>query len=86
MSVNLLREAFGVRGIPALSHLESGGMRRTPNASRNKLTLMAQRPGNNACLRLSLKGRQSRWHMMQTTDEASTLKVRMRLISRPFRA
>ncbi len=33
------REALGVRGIPALCHVTSGGMRRTPNASRIKLAL-----------------------------------------------
>jgi outer membrane protein, multidrug efflux system len=32
-----MREAFGARGIPALSHTQSGGMRRTPNASRVRL-------------------------------------------------
>jgi 2-dehydropantoate 2-reductase len=31
---NFMREAFGVRGLPALSGAESGGKRRTPNASR----------------------------------------------------
>jgi hypothetical protein len=30
----LARAAFGVRGIPALCYVQSGGMRRTPNASR----------------------------------------------------
>jgi penicillin-binding protein 1C len=34
---NLMREAFGVRGIPALLDAESGGMRRSPNASRARL-------------------------------------------------
>jgi hypothetical protein len=50
-----MREAFGVRGIPALSradrtghghwlsHAHSGGMRRTPNASRTKSALMGAR-------------------------------------------
>jgi hypothetical protein len=32
--INLMREALGVRGIPALSGAEGGGVRRTPNASR----------------------------------------------------
>jgi hypothetical protein len=32
--INLMCEALAVRGIPALSAAESGGVRRTPNASR----------------------------------------------------
>ena len=40
IGANLLREACGGRGIPALSQAESGGMRRTPNASRSKLAPM----------------------------------------------
>ena len=44
-----MREAFGVRGIPALSVNESGGMRRTPNASRIKVALMGHCPGLDYC-------------------------------------
>jgi hypothetical protein len=37
MGADFMREAFGVRGLPALSGAESGGRRRTPNASRGRL-------------------------------------------------
>jgi membrane protein DedA with SNARE-associated domain len=41
IGANLIREAFGVRGIPALFHAESGGMHRTPNAPRVMLAPVA---------------------------------------------
>ena len=39
------REAFGVRGIPALWDVENGGKRRSPKASRIKLALVRRRAG-----------------------------------------
>ena len=66
IGANLMREAFGVRGIPALSRanrtghghwltcVHSGGIRRTPNAARTRLALMGISPPTAALVAPSL--------------------------------